>query len=63
MIHQRSTKNRRLGGVCAGLAREIGWGTLQTRTAFVALTLLSAVLPGTMAYLWLWTRVPHTREW
>jgi phage shock protein C len=63
MIVRRSTKNMRLGGVCAGIAREIGWEPIQTRFAFVSLTLLSAVIPGAIIYFLLWTRVPRTTEW
>lgn len=63
MIMRRSTKNMRVGGVCAGIAREIGWKPLETRMAFVCLTLLSALVPGLLVYCVLWTRVPRTNEW
>lgn len=52
----RSRDNRVLGGVCAGLARRVGWKTRTMRIAAIA----SCILPGPqfLAYLALWIVMP-----
>ena len=53
---RRDTRNRMLGGVCAGIARRYGLSTSGLRLAFV----LSCILPGPqiLAYLALWLLIP-----
>ncbi|MGY1770539.1 PspC domain-containing protein [Blastococcus sp. SYSU D00813] len=53
---RRDVRNKRLGGVCAGIARRYGLSTGGLRLAFV----LSCVLPGPqiVAYLVLWAVIP-----
>ncbi len=52
----RDTRNRMIGGVCAGIARRYGISTGALRLAFV----LSCILPGPqfIAYLLLWVLIP-----
>ena len=52
----RSRDNRVLGGVCAGLARRVGWKPRTMRIAAIA----SCILPGPqfLAYLALWIVMP-----
>jgi phage shock protein PspC (stress-responsive transcriptional regulator) len=52
----RDTRNRVLGGVCAGIARRYGLSPTALRVAFV----VSCVLPGPqfLAYLALWIIMP-----
>jgi len=52
----RDTRNKVLGGVCAGIARRYGLSTTALRLAFV----LSCVLPGPqfIAYVVLWIVMP-----
>jgi phage shock protein PspC (stress-responsive transcriptional regulator) len=52
----RDTRNKVLGGVCAGIARRYGLPVNGLRLAFV----LSCVLPGPqfIAYLLLWLLIP-----
>ncbi|NYF08902.1 signal transduction histidine kinase [Leifsonia sp. AK011] len=45
-----------LGGVCAGVARHLGWSTRGTR--MLALALAVAGGAGILLYLWLWALVP-----
>ncbi len=56
---RRDTRNKRLGGVCSGLARQFGVSPGALRLAFV----LSCVLPGPqiVAYLVLWAVIPADR--
>jgi phage shock protein PspC (stress-responsive transcriptional regulator) len=53
---RRDTRNKRLGGVCSGIARRYGLSTGGLRLAFV----LSCVLPGPqiLLYLVLWLVIP-----
>ena len=53
---RRDTRNKMLGGVCAGLARRYGLSVGGLRLAFV----ISCVLPGPqiVAYLLLWVLIP-----
>ena len=53
---RRDTRNKVIGGVCAGIARRYGLSPGGLRLAFV----LSCVLPGPqfIAYLLLWALIP-----
>ena len=56
---RRDTRNKVLGGVCAGIARTYGLSTTGLRLAFV----ISCILPGPqfVAYLLLWVFIPSDR--
>jgi phage shock protein PspC (stress-responsive transcriptional regulator) len=56
---RRDTRNKVLGGVCAGIARTYGLSTTGLRLAFV----ISCILPGPqfVAYLLLWVFIPPDR--
>jgi signal transduction histidine kinase len=45
-----------LGGVCAGVARHLGWSVRMTRWAAVALALCGGA--GILLYTWLWALTP-----
>ncbi len=49
-----------LGGVCAGLARHLGWSQRGARAAFVVATIAGGA--GILLYLWLWALVPLERD-
>ncbi len=51
-----------LGGVCAGLARFLGWSRTLVRVLFVLTSILSAAFPGILVYLALWILMPATRR-
>ena len=53
---RRDTRNKMIGGVCAGIARRYGLSTGGLRLAFV----ISCILPGPqiIAYLLLWVLIP-----
>jgi phage shock protein PspC (stress-responsive transcriptional regulator) len=52
----RPRDNRRIAGVCAGLARRFGWSPGMVRLIFV----LSILLPGpqVLIYIVLWALMP-----
>lgn len=61
---RRSTRNRRVLGVCGGIAHEYGWKPWQVRLATVVLTV---ILPGpgflvALAYLTLGVLLPKSED-
>lgn len=59
---QRSRKNRRIAGVCGGIAEWLGWDPTIVRVLYVLVSLLSAAFPGTIVYLVLWFAMPRAPE-
>ncbi|WP_162417461.1 PspC domain-containing protein [Cyclobacterium roseum] len=55
----RSTQNKLIAGVCAGLANYLGWEADKLRIAYVLISLLSAAFPGILVYLILWFVIPE----
>ena len=55
----RSTSDRKIAGVCAGLAAWFGWDPALVRIAYVLLSILSAAFPGILVYLLLWLVMPE----
>jgi phage shock protein C len=47
-----------VAGVCAGVARYLGWSPTRLRIGFVALSVLSAAFPGVLVYAVLWLLMP-----
>jgi phage shock protein PspC (stress-responsive transcriptional regulator) len=56
---RRSRSDRKIAGVCGGLARHFGLDPTYTRVGYVLLSVLSAAFPGTLIYLILWWLVPE----
>jgi len=54
----RSRENRRIAGVCAGLAEEFGISVSLVRVAFLLATLLGTGM-GLVLYLVLWVAMPY----
>ncbi|MEQ8415178.1 MAG: PspC domain-containing protein [Imperialibacter sp.] len=59
---QRLTRSRdkMLGGVCAGIANYFGWDPTMVRLGYVVLSLLSAAFPGILVYIIMWIVVPES---
>ncbi|CAD5246771.1 MULTISPECIES: PspC domain-containing protein [unclassified Imperialibacter] len=59
---QRLTRSRdkMLGGVCAGIADYFGWDPTMVRLGYVVLSLLSAAFPGILVYIIMWIVVPES---
>jgi phage shock protein C len=52
----KSDKDRKIGGVCAGIAEYFDVDPTLVRAGYLLLTILTAILPGIIAYialLWL----------
>jgi phage shock protein PspC (stress-responsive transcriptional regulator) len=55
----RSRDDRRIAGVCGGLAKHFGWRSSRLRVVWVLGTLFSAAFPGIFLYLALWYLAPE----
>jgi phage shock protein C len=56
---ERPREDRVIAGVCAGLARYLGWPAQRVRIAYVLLSILSAAFPGILVYAILWFVMPE----
>jgi phage shock protein PspC (stress-responsive transcriptional regulator) len=59
---RRSSRDAWIAGVCAGIARELGWSAGKVRLAYVLLSVLSVAFPGILVYLILWFLMPKSEE-
>ncbi len=59
MAAYRSRTNRRIAGVCGGIAESLGWDPTLVRTAYVILSLCSTTFPGLLIYVVLWMVMPE----
>lgn len=48
-----------IAGVCAGLARWLGWDVTVVRLLYIILSLASVAFPGLIVYLLLWVLMPR----
>ena len=55
----RSNNNRVIAGVCAGLAKWLGWDIALVRLLYLLVSIFSAGFPGVLAYIILWIVVPE----
>lgn len=55
----RSVDDRRIAGVCAGIAKYMGWDVALVRVGYVLLSIASVGFPGLLVYLIMWVVVPE----
>jgi phage shock protein C len=55
----RSRGDRKIGGVCAGLARYLDLDTSLVRILWFFITLACGVIPGLVAYVLAWIIIPE----
>lgn len=53
------SRDKVLGGVCAGLAEYFGWDPSIVRIAYVLISIISAGFPGLLVYILLWIVMPE----
>jgi phage shock protein C len=53
----RAYDDRRIAGVCGGLAKHLGWGSTRLRIVWVLATIFTA-FTGVLVYLVLWFLMP-----
>ena len=58
---KRALKDRKLAGVCGGIAKYFGWDSTTTRIGYAALSLFTA-FAGCLFYLILWYVMPLDNE-
>jgi len=51
--------DKKLGGVCAGLAEYLGWDVTATRALYLILSVFSAAFPGILVYIILCLIMPE----
>ena len=51
--------DRRLAGVCGGIAEYLGVDPTVVRIVYLVLTLFSVAFPGILIYLILWALIPE----
>lgn len=56
---RRSRSDRKIAGVCGGLAKHFDLDPTYVRIGYVLLSILSAAFPGTLVYLILWWLIPE----
>jgi phage shock protein C len=54
----RRSKNRRIAGVCGGIAERFGWDPTLVRVLYVVISIVSAAFPGILVYVLLWIIMP-----
>ncbi|MDR9449677.1 MAG: PspC domain-containing protein [Acidimicrobiia bacterium] len=55
----RSVDDRQIAGVCAGIAKYMGWDVALVRVGYVLLSIASVGFPGLLVYLIMWVVVPE----
>lgn len=53
------SKNKVIGGVCAGIADNLGWDPVWVRLIFILLTIATAVITGVLVYAIMWMAMPE----
>jgi len=51
--------DKKLGGVCAGIAEYLGWDITATRVLYLLLSIFSACFPGLLLYIILAILMPN----
>ena len=51
-------RNKMIAGVCAGIAKHLGWDATTVRIGYVLVSILSAAFPGILIYVLLWIFMP-----
>ncbi|MBK9139592.1 MAG: PspC domain-containing protein [Verrucomicrobia bacterium] len=59
MTLTRPRQGRLIAGVCAGLARHLGWSASRVRLVYILCSILSVAFPGILVYLALWFLMPN----
>lgn len=54
----RSSSDKRIAGVCGGLANWLGWDSTTVRIVYVLISIFSAAFPGLIVYIILWIIMP-----
>ena len=59
---ERSITDKKIAGVCGGLAAWLGWDPTLVRVGYVLISFFSIAFPGILVYLLLWLIMPKADE-
>jgi phage shock protein PspC (stress-responsive transcriptional regulator) len=59
MARRLVRRNGIIAGVCGGIAESFGWDVTLVRVLYVAISALSAAVPGILIYIVLWLLIPR----
>ena len=57
----RSSNQKIIAGVCAGIAEYINWDPVNVRLLYILISIFSAAFPGILVYIILWIAMPEKR--
>ncbi len=57
------SNSRVIAGVCAGIAKWLGWDIALVRLLYLVLSIISAGFPGLLVYLILWVLMPDENQY
>lgn len=55
---RRSRSQRKIAGVCGGIAEWLDWDPTLVRVLYIVISVASAAFPGVLVYLVLWVVMP-----
>ena len=58
MARRLVRRNGIIAGVCGGIADSFGWDVTLVRVLYVAISVISAAVPGILIYVVLWLLIP-----
>lgn len=58
MARRLVRRNGIIAGVCGGIADSFGWDATLVRVLYVAISVISAAVPGILIYVVLWLLIP-----
>lgn len=55
----KKSKDKKIAGVCGGLAEWFGWDPTIVRIAYILISIFSVAFPGILVYIILWVIMPN----
>jgi len=59
---RRSHRQRKIAGVCGGIAEWLDWDPTVVRVIYVVASIVSVAFPGILVYLLLWVVMPRAES-
>ncbi len=59
---RRSRRQRKIAGVCGGIAEWLGWDPTVVRVLYIVVSIVSVAFPGILVYLVLWLVMPRADD-
>lgn len=55
----KKSRNKKIAGVCGGIAEWMGWDPTIVRLLYVLISIFSVAFPGILVYIILWVAMPN----